>query len=225
MRNPEGRLEPVEPKGVGGIGWSRNRRTVVAFTAMWVLAMALYPGGSSFDAGSEGHDFFRNFLCDVLSSETSDGRANRWGAGSMAVGIVILIGGGLWPLWWRVPVAQPWRTLSRILGSVAAILTGLLCMEQAFRLDLSHHRITLTAGAAGLIPTVLVAVIDWRDSNVTLARKLWLSGTLLASLVNYVSYSMVQWGSELTPLVPTSQKLALLCLLAWLFVKPVEAEV
>ena len=38
--------------------------------------------------------------------------------------------------------------------------------------------------------------------------------------MNFFSYAMVQLGGALTLVVPIAQKVALLCLLTWLYLKP-----
>ncbi len=182
--------------------------------------MATYPGWNSFDPDSVGHDFFHNFLCDLLSSTTPDGRQNLVGAGFMNLGISVLVLGALLPLWWSVPLTGAWQLASRVLGAIAATLTLAICIEQALGLKWSHNVLTLSAGAAGLVPTMLVAWTDWRSVDATRTRRLLLGGVVLFSLANFVSYSLVQLGGTLTSFVPTTQKLALLCLVGWLCLKP-----
>lgn len=197
-----------------------SRIAALVFVVLWIVAMSSYPGWSAFDAGSSGHDVLRNFLCDLLAATTPDGRSNLVGSIAMNVGAVTLVVVGLLPLWWRVPRSGPSLWANRVLGVVAAISTLAICGEQAFGLELSHHVVTLSAGAAGLLPTALLAVTDWRSPDTTITRRVFLVGTILASLVNFFSYAMVQLGGALTLVVPIAQKVALLCLLTWLYLKP-----
>lgn len=197
-----------------------SRLAVLIFVALWILAMSVYPGGNSFDPDSSGHDVLRNFLCDILASTTPAGRSNLVGSIAMNSGMVVLVIGGLLPLWWRLPYGDPLRRILRVLGLIAAILTLTICVEQAFDLAWSHNTITLSAGAAGLVPTMLLALCDWRSSDSTAARRVFLVGTILASLVNFVSYTLVQLGGTLTMVVPVAQSVALVCLVVWLFLQP-----
>lgn len=200
-----------------------SRLAVLIFVALWLVAMGVYPGWNSFDSNSSGHDVLRNFLCDLLSPTTPDGRSNLVGSIAMNAGVAVFVVGGLLPLWWRLPFDAPWRWMVRALGVVAAILTLTICVEQAFDLALSHNTVTLSAGAAGLVPTILLAMNDWRSIDATTARRTLLVGTILASLVNFVSYTLVQLGGTLTMVVPVAQRVALACLVGWLLLKPVTA--
>ncbi len=198
------------------------QRTVVAvFVALWVASMSLYPGGNIFAPGSDGHDFTRNFLCDLLTPVTADGRGNAPGAALMNVAVVALTIGGLLPLWWRASSNPLWRSTARSFGAAAAVLIGAICVDQAFGLRWSHNAVTLCAGALGLAPTAMVAATDWRAPRQKRLRRALLLGTMAASLVNFVSYALVQLGNPLTPVVPISQKVALLGLLGWMSIDPV----
>lgn len=197
-----------------------SRIAVLIFVASWIVAMSTYPGWNAFDSHSTGHDVLRNFLCDLLSATTPDGRSNLVGSIAMNAGAVVLVLGALLPLWWQVPLRGPWRCTSRVLGVVAALFTLTICVQQAFALAISHNTVTLSAAAAGLVPTTLLGVTDWRSVDTTTTRRVFLLGTILASLVNFFSYALVQLGSTLTLVVPIAQKVALVCLLAWLFLKP-----
>ena len=203
---------------------NRSRLAVLAFMALWIVAMASYPGWNAFDSTSTGHDFLRNFLCDILSATTPDGRSNVVGAVAMNTGVLVLVAGALLPLWWHAPVRHPWQIAGRMLGGGAALLTLAICVEQAFALPLSHNVVTLTAGAAGLVPTFAVAAADWRSPDSTPTRRALLIGTLVASLANFVSYALVQLGGTLTPFVPAAQKVALVCLVGWLFLVPTRRQ-
>ena len=200
------------------------RVAVVIFGTLWIVAMITYPGWNAFDPTSTSHDFSRNFLCDLLSARTPDGRSNFVGSIAMNAGAVALVLGSLLPLWWHAPVSGRWRTSNRLLGGVATALTLAICVEQAFAIPLPHGVITLAAGAAGLVPTAVVAVVDWRSSDGKTIRRALLLVMLIASLVNFVSYAFVQNGGELTLVVPVTQKVALVCLLAWLCLKPASTE-
>jgi len=130
-----------------------SRIAVLIFVALWMVAMSSYPGWNAFDSHSVGHDVLRNFLCDLLAATTPDGRSNLVGSTAMNAGVVVLVLGALLPLWWQVPLRGPWRCTSRVLGVVAAIFSLTICVQQAFALAISHNTVTLSAAAAGLVPT------------------------------------------------------------------------
>ena len=196
-----------------------QRIVIVVFLAFWLIAMMSYPGWNAFDAKSPSYDPLRNFLCDLLSAETPNGRNNVVSATAMTLAVSMLVVARLLPLWWNVRARGGWRTLCRALGVAASVLTLLIGIEQAFGLDLPHGTLTLMAGGFGLLPTTIVMFADWRSSRASPARRVAMLGMLVAGLVNFVSYSMVQLGQKLTPIVPTAQNCTLLLLLVWLWLK------
>jgi hypothetical protein len=70
-----------------------------------------------------------------------------------------------------------------------------ICVEPFRALPLSYNLITLAAGAAGLTPTAKMTVADWRGPGAAHLRRILMPGTIVASLVNNRSYSMLQAGS------------------------------
>lgn len=201
-----------------------SRLTVTVFVGLFAAAMAVYPGWNRFDHESDGHDFLRNFLCDLLSATTPDGRSNARGAALMSAAVLALTLGGLLPLWWRACKHGPCRALGRVLGLAAAALTVAICAEQALGLRWPHHAITLSAGALGLVPTAMAAAADWCTSKRAALRRTLLLVTLAGAMTNFVSYALVQLGSPLTLWVPVSQKIALCGLLAWLAMEPLSSS-
>ncbi|CAN0501986.1 unnamed protein product, partial [Discosporangium mesarthrocarpum] len=130
-----------------------QRTVIVVFVLSWLFAMIAYPGWNAFDPDSTGYDPLRNFVCDLLSAKTPDGRGNVTSAVVMMFAINMLVATRLLPLWWRVPLRGPWRTATRALAVIAAALTLLICVEQLLALELPHGSLTLAAAAAGLLPT------------------------------------------------------------------------
>ncbi|MFK7740533.1 MAG: hypothetical protein AB8H80_09420 [Planctomycetota bacterium] len=190
--------------------------SIAAFTALWAAAMAAYPGWNAFDSASIGHSWWQNFLCDLLSAQTPDGRDNALASLAMTGATLALVFGSLLPIWLRyAPRSGPRRTLYRSLVGLAVLLATLIAVEQAWALPLPHGTATLAAGMAGLAPTAVVMQHDWRFGGSRLRRVVSLL-VLAAVGTNFVSYAMVQAGGELTPVVPTAQKLALVFLLLWL---------
>lgn len=181
--------------------------------------MLSYPGWNAFSPASANtaYDPLRNFLCDLLSAETPDARDNVTGSTAMTLAITLLVTLVLLPLWWNVNAPQALRRCSRWFGVLAGLATLLICIEQAFDLDLPHGAVTLTAGGLALLPTLLVVRADWRSPHTPWSRRPIIVGMLLAMIANFVSYSIVQLGGELTRVVPTAQNSALALLLAWLW--------
>jgi len=194
-----------------------RRAAVGLFVVLWVTAMCSYPGWTQMDANTHGHDWWRNFLCDLLASETPDGRTNLIGSIAMTVSVVVVIFGGLLRLWWNVDASRPRLMIARIAAVSAILLTLGICAEQAIGLDLPHGVLALAAGGVGLVPTAMVMLRDWRRADCTRLRRFAIVGLGVSAVTNFVSYTMVQLGGELTPVVPTAQKFSILFLLLWLW--------
>lgn len=200
-----------------------RRIAVALFVVLWITAMSLYPGGSAFDPDAVGHVWWRNFVCDLLASETSDGRSNRAGSIAMTTGVVVVVLFGMLRLWWSVRVGMRWRTVVRVVAIGAVLLTLGICVEQAMALPLPHGVLVMAAGVVGLVPTALAMRDDWQQPDDSFVRRGAMVGLGLSAIVNFVSYTIVQLGGPLTPVVPTAQKCAILFLLLWLWLIPDRA--
>ncbi|MGK0153799.1 MAG: hypothetical protein ACI9SE_000747 [Neolewinella sp.] len=196
----------------------RMRRAAVGlFVVLWITAMSTYPGWTQFDANSVGHDWWRNFLCDLLAAETPDGRINLLGSIAMTVSVVVVIFGGMLRLWWNVEALGHRRSIARTGAVLAIMLTLCICIEQVMALDLPHGVLALAAGGVGLVPTAMVMLDDWRRADCTWLRRFAIVGLGVSAVTNFVTYSIVQLGGELTPVVPTAQKFSIVFLLLWLW--------
>lgn len=187
---------------------------------LWLGAMAAYPGWSAFDADAESFDVRRNFVCDLLSAQTPGGRANGTGSLLMSSAVLLLLFGGLVPLWRRIPATAAWRGLASVLGALACLLTVAVVVEQAFGLPWPHGAITLSAGFVGLVPTAIAAAADWRSPRSVPWRRLLSVGMLAAATVNFGGYMWAQLGGPLHTIVPIAQSAALLMLMVWLTLEP-----
>ena len=190
---------------------------MLVFAIAWVVAIATYPGWSAFDSGSTGYDPRHNFLCDLLSRRTPDGRDNSVASSALALGVVALLSFGLLRTWWRAPVSGRRRTLLRVSATACAVLSLALFAQLLFGLPVPHGATTLAAAATGFVPTACVARADWRREG-RLVRWL-LVGLLGAAVTNFVGYACAQLGAPMIELVPIAQQVTLLCLLGWLAVR------
>ena len=77
-----------------------------AFVLLLIPAMRAYPGGTSWDPASSGHDFWLNYLCDLTRSVALNGQPNPAGA-ALAQGAMGLLALGLLPFWWVLPQLFP----------------------------------------------------------------------------------------------------------------------
>ena len=183
-------------------------------------AMALYPGGTWLDRRAPGHSFFANFLCDLTQPVSLSGIDNRLGALSAQVGM-LFFALALGAFFWSVPgqfIPQARATLwVRALGICAVLAFVSVPLLPSQRFGNVHALLALLAGGLG-IGAAFFAVLSLARSH-RRARRLALLGALALAVgvldaLLFVSY----WGDPTpTPLiVPAAQKLAALCLCAWM---------
>ncbi len=184
----------------------------VAFVAGVVFAMTRYPGGTWFDPGAAGHDFWRNFLCDLLHYEGLDGRPNP-GATAALAGMVAGIA-ALGIALWLVPAlsTRPGARLARWLGSFAA--AGVLAVPL-----LPSDRFPVLHGVAVVVTGVPVFVAAIAGLSALRARR-WLAligaALILAAGLDFSLYVWDQFlGGELLTAAPALQRVATLLLVAF----------
>ncbi|HEU5072624.1 MAG TPA: hypothetical protein VFU02_00590, partial [Polyangiaceae bacterium] len=51
---------------------------VLGFASCMAISMLAYPGGNLWDRSQPGHDFWRNFWCDLLRQPAYNGALNPW---------------------------------------------------------------------------------------------------------------------------------------------------
>src|SRR5579864_57039 len=84
-------------------------------------AMHLYPGGTSWDPSVVGHDFWHNYLCDLLRPTALDGVPNPVGS-ALAQTATLLLAAGLLPFFWLV--GRQFPRLPRLGRAVAVLGTA-----------------------------------------------------------------------------------------------------
>jgi hypothetical protein len=191
-----------------------SRISVLIFVVLFGIAMNLYPGWNLFDPDSVGHDFWRNFVCDLQSSELPDGRTNRTASLVMTSAVVILLLGALLPTWWCLEAGPRTVRICRTFAIATTMLLVATVGELVLRMPLSHNVLTLSAGTFGLGATGIVLATSWERAHRATRGVAVLF--LLAGLTNFTTYSAVQLGATMTIVVPASQRIALIGLLAWI---------
>lgn len=110
------------PRPVRPLGSLLVLASIAAFVLGMAIAMSSYPGGTWCDRGAAGHDFVRNFFCDLLHDVSLDGRPNPLGAAAARAAMLALLAGALGAFWLapRSAAAHP-----RLALAIRA--SGLLC--------------------------------------------------------------------------------------------------
>ena len=200
------------------------RGCLAAFVLLMVASMWAYPGGDQFDLQHDGHRFFHNFICDLFESEALNGKPNGLGAALAGLAVLVMFLGVLLPLWWY-PFGENGGPrglviFARSAGALSTACMLLMCVEVAMRLPIEHALLALTTAGAGLVATIAVVVggllqpqRSWLDRGLGLA-------VVISAAANIIYFVSVEFGdAKLTPVLPGTQKLIAVVLIAWLSVR------
>lgn len=194
--------------------------SVVLSLSLMAAAMALYPGGTWLDRASPGHDFFRNFFCDLTADHALNGQTNP-GAWFGKAGMILLSAGTL-PFWFLVTRLIPERPrlalAVRGFGLASALAAIAVPLAPSQRVGLLHALLIFVAGVPGLFAGGLATfgLLATKHGPRLPARLAGLTAGL-AALDGALYAAHVASGVEITSaLLPTLQKLAALALVAWM---------
>ena len=132
----------------------------IVYALFNLLAMFLYPGGTSLDKGARGYSFFENFFSDLGMVRTYDGEPKTlslwlFASALVVIGIAFILFFVIMPGYFSATRRE--RVSSR-LGSISGVLAGVSCLGIAatpWDLYLDAHLIF----AFGLSASFLLAVV------------------------------------------------------------------
>jgi hypothetical protein len=189
------------------------------FVALIAVSMATYPGGTWTEPQTRGHDFLRNFLCDLLGPAGLNGEANPVGAIATRIAMIALVL-GLWVAWWAIPTLFSTRAslamAIRILGTVST--AGLLALpltppSEAYEL---HAVFALSGGGPGLAAGVL-SIVGLGSARHTRRLAVLSAVALMCALLGVTLYAhQLVVGGAPTLLLPVSHRIATALLLGWM---------
>jgi len=138
----------------------------IASVAIFASAASAYPGGTHFDHGAPGHDFFRNTLCDVARSTAIGGQSNATGA-SLARTAMTLYAVALGLFYWLLPRELPGHPrlgrLVRTLGALSVPGAIAVVFLPTDRFGVLHGVAIVIAGVPGLAAAVLAVTALVRE--------------------------------------------------------------
>jgi hypothetical protein len=205
-------------------------RSALATAAMAVSllggAMHAYPGGTHWDRAAPGHDFWRNYLCDLARTVALNGAPNPLGsalARAAMASLTVTIGLFFWLLSARARARARVRAGIRGLGSVAAGGALVVASLPSDRFGDAHAAAIVVAGTAGLLgATLATACVAATPVDALLGAVTLVFAAVAFAL--YVWQLVVPGPGPVAGAV--SERLALLALLAWMgvtFVRPERA--
>ena len=178
---------------------------IVLFVILYVVAAALYPGGSQFDRQAEGFSWTNNYWCTLLDKQAINGQYNT--ARPYATTAMIVLCLSLQIFWFLIPVyLETGKTLKWIIR-----VSGILAMTIGFLLitNLNHDTITNLASLFGLVATT--------GTFIGLYKAKWyglfvfgMVNLLLVALNNYFYYT-----PGAIRYLPVVQKITFAAFLVW----------
>ena len=195
---------------------------VVAFVALQAAAMALYPGGTWWDATTRGARFWQNFLCDLEWNPALNGEPNPVGSRVAQASMLVLVAGFV-PFWWLAPRLFAARrglgAAVRALGlaSVAGMAAVVLMPSDCF--GALHGVAVVVAGIPGLSAALLATAGMLLPGAPAHARAAGVTGAamLAFALLDFALYVRTMTHGGPGPLLlPAAQKVAVVLLLGWM---------
>ena len=217
MATPRGQRAPRYPHRLA-CAWVFLVLVVFAFTLGG--AMAVYPGGTFYDAHRRGFDFWSNFWCDALRNPALNGAPNPRGARLATVALWVL-SAGLIPFWGIAAelAAERRPTLRRAiqaLGVVAMFGMMAVTLLPSDAYPRIHGSLVLVAGPPGLLATILFLVASRDNRRVPPLVRSIAGVALLLALANLAQYGREYWAPESQwPLLPALQKVVTVLFLGW----------
>jgi hypothetical protein len=213
--------------------FARSSATILAavtgYIALEVPAMLLYPGGTWFDTSARGHRFWQNFLCDLEWRVALGGQPNPVGS-HLAQAAMLVLSVGLAAFWIAVAKLLHERArlaaAVRVLGLVGTVGNVAVTLMPSDRFGAIHGAAVLISGGPGLTATALAVgglLVAGPRPRVEGCVGAAMLGFALVNFVLYASHYLA--GVEGTPLVPAMQKMALICLLAWMTAVAVRTDI
>ncbi len=205
--------------------------SLLLFVTAFAVAASLYPGGTWASRAILGHSFFGNYLCDLMQPRALNGRPAELGSLFARFGTVAL---SVAHASFYVQVANlddppsARARLSRRAGLLACAISLAIPLVTADALHTLHVIIVVAAFVPALVATSAALLICMHSPSSTRTLRLLAPLTLGVAGINFALYAFVYgaaWlGAELPrPLVlllhdllPISQRIALIGLVAWI---------
>ena len=185
---------------------------------LFFAAMALYPGGNWLDPTAPGHDFARNFLCDILGPVAWNGAANREGRALALGGYWLFCATFAW-FWWLAPTGWSARHrrlghLTRLAGLASAAAMVAVPLWPPSSRDWLHQIVVYLSGIPGGLAAVgATAGLHRGGFRRSAALAILVLATVLANGVVYAVHTRLS-GTP-TALLPTLQRVGALSMVAW----------
>ena len=186
--------------------------------ACFLASMHVYPGGNWIDVRAPGHDFARNFLCDILAPVAQNDVANPVGS-RLALAGYLLFACAFALHWWRLPAflaRDNRRTRFAVrwmgVGSTLAMVAVPLWPPSAE--NWLHQIVVYASGIPGGVAALLACVGLWRAGERAAAG--FGAFVLATTLGNGAVYALhMALSGEPTVVLPLLQRIGAVSMVAW----------
>lgn len=194
--------------------------SIASFVLLAAAAIAAYPGGHSWNTHAPGHDFWRNFLCDLARAIALDGTPNPVGS-TLGRAAMLVIGAGLLPFFrhvTRLAHGAPRLGLgARAAGAIAVIAVPAVVFVSGDRYGKLHAVAVVAAGVPGLLACGAAALALQVDRGAPRAVAWAGALALLAAAVDFTLYVASLGSPGPGPvLVAVLERVANVGLLVWM---------
>jgi hypothetical protein len=135
--------------------------SIALFLPLVAWSMHVYPGGTSWNPSTVGHDFWMNYLCDLLRPTALDGAPNPCGS-AIAKTATLVLGGGLLAFFRLVPSHFPslprLGRAVRVLGTISVAGVPGVVFVSGDRYGVLHGLSVVIAATPGLLAALLAVV-------------------------------------------------------------------
>lgn len=174
------------------------------FIILYILATALYPGGSDANESAQGFSWRHNYWCELMATEARNGQPNS--ARLVAITALFILAISLVYFWYQVPLLFHNRKIdSRVIRYCG--IGSMLVLP--FLLNGMHDSVINLAALLGCIAIATFLLNMYRHKIFRLFY-FGLFCLLLCGINNYVYYT-----GHLLHLLPVIQKFTFLIFLLW----------
>jgi hypothetical protein len=195
-----------------------------AFVALTALAAESYPGGTFCDPNARSYEFWGNFFCDLTQPVTQRGVDNRSSRLSALVSFACF-SLALIPFWWKLGALLAGRLGRATLafGLLSADGTNLIAWLPSRASPLAHQIAVFLATIPGLGAALLgVLGLFARGRLPETPKSAYFAAGVFGAFAlafgaadaAYYAYAIAFPGCH--PLLPALQKIAALCVIAWM---------
>lgn len=191
---------------------------VVAFVVTMAVAMSAYPGGTWCQRAAVGHDFWRNFLCDLTHAEALNGAPNVAQGWARAAMLSLTLGlGPFWPLAAAPLGSVKLRRAVIALGLGAVALLVLVPLVPSDHYGKLHGLVVIVAGVPGLSALSIAALGTASNRSEGAVLRVAAGAAFVSTIADMVLYLRVYvGGGESCLVLPATQKVAAAAVLAWM---------